>query len=288
MLLSLPYVSSVAAVDTVGWSASAIAQLEKIQKAEAARQRKEDEMRQLQLQAVNPAQKRTSDEPSDQLAKRVSVIHNQTMVAVPSSPSLSTLQFKAMEDGIKQHAKAQQKSEKLQERQAASLDILVKLQTKAYANSFSRHPRFFATLVICLIVPCCAFCCRLKQSQAAAPPAGTPAAPPSVASTSESAPPLTTGDEDATPNTTPVKADSKKKGKGKLTPTRTSPRTAQLSKRTGGAPKSTLEKLEEALAKGDEVTVNLSNDSDNIDRPDEADVSDDEVSQIIYSCLANA
>ena len=148
MLLSLPHVSSVAAVDTVGWSASAIAQLEKIQKAEAARQRKEDEMRQLQLQAVNPAQKRTSDEPSDQLAKRVSVILNQTTGAVPLLPSLSMLQFKAMEDGIKQLAKAQQKSEKLQERQAASLEMLVKLQTKAYANSFlsppsrRRHPRY--------------------------------------------------------------------------------------------------------------------------------------------------
>ena len=148
--------SSVAAVDTVGWSASAIAQLEKIQKAEAARQRKEDEMRQLQLQAVNPAQKRTSDEPSDQLAKRVSVIHNQTARALPSSPSLSTLQFKAMEDGIKKLAKAHQKTEKLQERQAASLDLLMKLQTKAYAKltlsppPLFRHPRY---------LPNCALCC---------------------------------------------------------------------------------------------------------------------------------
>ena len=59
----------VTAVDTVGWSASAIAQLEKIQKAEVEWKRKEDEMRQLQLQAVNPAPKRSSDEPSEQLAK---------------------------------------------------------------------------------------------------------------------------------------------------------------------------------------------------------------------------
>ena len=76
-----------------------------------------------------------------------------------------------------------------------------------------------------------------------------------------------------------MKGESKRKRKEKLTPTRTSPRTAQLSKRTGGAPKSTLEKLEEALAKGDDVTVNISNDSDDIDRPNEADVSDDEVSR---------
>ena len=144
---------------------------------------------------------------------------------------------------------------------------------------FSRHPRVSATLVTCLNVPCCAFCCRLKQSQAAAPPVETQAAPPSVASTSESAPPPATADEDATPTTTPVKGESKRKRKEKLTPTRTSPRTAQLSKRTGGAPKSTLEKLEEALAKGDDVTVNISNDSDDIDRPNEADVSDDEVSR---------
>ena len=36
-----------------------------------------------------------------------------------------------MEDGIKKLAKYHQKSEKLQERQAASLDLLVKLQTQA-------------------------------------------------------------------------------------------------------------------------------------------------------------
>ena len=36
-----------------------------------------------------------------------------------------------MEDGIKKLAKAHQKTEKLQERQAASLDLLVKLQTQA-------------------------------------------------------------------------------------------------------------------------------------------------------------
>ena len=75
--MHLPSVFSfVTAVDTAGWSASAIAQLEKIQKAEVERKRKEDEMRQLQLQAVNPPPKRSSDEPSEQLAKRVRLTLN--------------------------------------------------------------------------------------------------------------------------------------------------------------------------------------------------------------------
>ena len=54
-----------------------------------------------------------------------------------------------MEDGIKKLAKAQQKTEKLQERQAASLDLLVKLQTEAYADRLLRHPRSLATPVSC-------------------------------------------------------------------------------------------------------------------------------------------
>ena len=54
-----------------------------------------------------------------------------------------------MEDGIKKLTKAHQKTEKLQERQAASLDLLVKLQTQAYAASLSRHPRSLATSAIC-------------------------------------------------------------------------------------------------------------------------------------------
>ena len=54
-----------------------------------------------------------------------------------------------MEDGIKKLAKAHQKTEKLQERQAASLDLLVKLQTQAYADPLLRHPRSLATLTSC-------------------------------------------------------------------------------------------------------------------------------------------
>ena len=85
-----------------------------------------------------------------------------------------------------------------------------------------------------------------------------------------------------------MKAHSKKKAKGKQTPTRTLPRTAQLSKRTGGAPRTTLEKLEEALAKVESVDVNISNDSDDVDRPDEDDVSEDDVSPKPSCYLANA
>ena len=182
-----------------------------------------------------------------------------------------------MEDGINKLAKAQKKTEKLQERQAASLDLLVKLQTQAYADPLLRHPRSLATPVSCHAKLCIVFCYRLLQSKGTAPPAEPVAAPPSVASTSESAPPENTGDEQDTPKTTPVKAGAKKK-KGKQTPTRTSPRTAQLSKRTGGAPKTTLEKLEEALAKGETVDVNISHDSEDVDHPNEEEASDDEVS----------
>ena len=54
-----------------------------------------------------------------------------------------------MEDGIKKLAKAHQKTEKLQERQAASLDLLVKLKTQAYADPLLRHPRSLATPASC-------------------------------------------------------------------------------------------------------------------------------------------
>ena len=47
--------------------------MEKIQKAEAERKKKEEDMRQLQLQAVTPGQKRASDGTSEQLEKRVSL-----------------------------------------------------------------------------------------------------------------------------------------------------------------------------------------------------------------------
>ena len=90
------------------------------------------------------------------------------------------------------------------------------------------------------------------------------------------------GDESSTADT-PKKVDSepppkKKKTKGQA-PTRSSPR-KQVAKRATGAPKKTpLEKLEETLAEGGTVDVNLSEDSDNLD-PNEVheDASDDEVS----------
>ena len=54
----------------------------------------------------------------------------------------------------------------------------------------------------------------------------------------------------------------------------------QVAKRNAGAPKKTpLEKLEETLAEGGTVEVNLSEDSDNLDaNAVHEDVSDDEVS----------
>ena len=66
-----------------------------------------------------------------------------------------------MEDGIKKLAKAHQKTEKLQERQAASLDLLVKLKTQAYADPLLRHPRSLATLASCHAKLCILFCYRL-------------------------------------------------------------------------------------------------------------------------------
>ena len=103
------------------------------------------------------------------------------------------------------------------------------------------------------------------------------------ASSSGTAPPpqKTDGDE-STPQSTPQKEAKKKVKKGTKTPTRSSPRT-QLSKRTGGPPQSSLAKLEEALAKGETIDVNVSNDSDEIDRPNEEEVSDDEVSSKLTS-----
>ena len=126
-----------------------------------------------------------------------------------------------------------------------------------------------------------------------APPANPATPTPNVPSTSEltpqKAPPQledTTGggdgDESSTADT-PKKVDSeppakKKKTKGQA-PTRSSPR-KQVAKRATGAPKKTpLEKLEETLAEGGTVEVNLSEDSDNLDaNAVHEDISDDEVS----------
>ena len=81
-----------------------------------------------------------------------------------------------------------------------------------------------------------------------------------------------------------MKKEKKRTKKGPKTPTRTSPRNPQVSRRTGGAPQTTLEKLEEALAAGKNVDVNLSSDSDDVNKPDQEDVSDDEVSHKLYFC----
>ena len=81
---------------------------------------------------------------------------------------------------------------------------------------------------------------------------------------------------------TPVKTDEakpvKKRKKGNP-PTRSSPR-KQVAKRSTGAPaKSTLEKLEEKLAAGENIDVDLSVDSDNIELNEgNEEISDDEVS----------
>ena len=71
---------------------------------------------------------------------------------------------------------------------------------------------------------------------------------------------------------------TKKRKKGQPA-TRSSPR-KQLAKRSTGAPtKSTLEKLEEKLAAGEKIEVDLSADSDNLDlNAVNEEVSNDEVS----------
>ena len=130
----------------------------------------------------------------------------------------------------------------------------------------------------------------------------TPAKPsPDVPSTSETtplkeAPPKEDaagegdGDESSAVDT-PKKDDADKKRKKKKTnpqqPTRASPR-KQVAKRNAGAPKKTpLEKLEETLAEGGTVEVNLSEDSDNLDaNAVHEDVSDDEVS-LLQTYLAS-
>ena len=86
---------------------------------------------------------------------------------------------------------------------------------------------------------------------------------------------------------TPVKTDEakpvKKRKKGQPA-TRSSPR-KQVAKRSTGAPaKSTLEKLEEKLAAGETVDVDISADSDNLDLNEvNEEISDDEVSSFLSS-----
>ena len=88
-------------------------------------------MRLLQLQAATHGQKRVNDGTSEQLEKRVTLNASRKNPHPAHIIHLTCLQFKAMEDGIKKLTKSQQKSEKLQERQASSLELLVKLQTQA-------------------------------------------------------------------------------------------------------------------------------------------------------------
>ena len=88
---------------------------------------------------------------------------------------------------------------------------------------------------------------------------------------------------------TPVKTDKaktvKKRKKGQP-PTRSSPR-KQVAKRFTGAPaKSTLEKLEEKLAAGEKIDVDISADSDTLDpNAVHEEISDDEVSSLSVSRL---
>ena len=97
------------------------------------------------------------------------------------------------------------------------------------------------------------------------------------------------GDESSAVDT-PKKDDADKKRKKKKTnpqqPTRSSPR-KQVAKQNAGAPKKMpLEQLEETLAEGGTVDVNLSEDSDNLDaNAVHEDVSDDEVSLSKHTSL---
>ena len=65
-------------LDTSGWSAAALAQIEKIQQKERERQKKEEDMRQLQLKATS-SKKRPSDEVPEQLEKRVTTTNTVTL-----------------------------------------------------------------------------------------------------------------------------------------------------------------------------------------------------------------
>ena len=69
--LTLAFVTA-PSLDTSGWSAATIAQIEKIQQKERERQKKEEDMRQLQLKA-------TSDEVPEQLEKRVTTTNTVTL-----------------------------------------------------------------------------------------------------------------------------------------------------------------------------------------------------------------
>ena len=132
------------------------------------------------------------------------------------------------------------------------------------------------------LVPCTLGHCRLLQCSATTTSQATPAKVNEGASSSGTALASQKADEEEdTPKSTPTKEGKKKSKKGNKTSTRSSPRT-QLSKRTGGPPQSSLAKLE-ALAKGETVDVNISNDSDDVDRPNEEEASDDEVSPKITS-----
>ena len=61
-----------------------------------------------------------------------------------------------MEKDTKKLMKAQQQTEKLQERQASSLEFLVSLQRKRKQTPLTRHPRSLATL---LYLPDRTICC---------------------------------------------------------------------------------------------------------------------------------
>ena len=118
-------------LDTTGWSAAALAQIEKIQQKERERQKKEEDMRLLQLKATS-SKKRSSDEIPEQLEKRVRPKTSSTTVIITCPLSFSfSRQFKTMEKSMGKLSEAQKRTEKYQREQANSLKQLVELQKQA-------------------------------------------------------------------------------------------------------------------------------------------------------------
>ena len=87
-------------------------------------------MRQLQLKATS-SNKRSSDEMSEQLEKRVRKTHITTVILTCSFLFLFLQQFKTMEKSMGKLSEAQKRTEKYQREQANSLKQLVELQRQA-------------------------------------------------------------------------------------------------------------------------------------------------------------
>ena len=244
-------------------------------------------MRQLQLKATS-SKKRTSDEVPEQLEKRVKLSSSGN----PSRHSCRT-PFSVQEHGeeLGQALGRPETYREVSERAGRQLKTAGRLTESCVSLPLAHSPPSLTRLVSkCFVY-------RLGLA-----PSATPAPPkPDVPSTSELTPQKTAppqledttgegdGDESSTTDT-PKKVDAepplkKKKTKGQA-PTRSSPR-KQVAKRATGAPKkSPLENLEETLAAGGTVDVNLSEDSDNLDINEvHDDASDDEVSLAKFTKL---